>query len=1559
MKDLLSSRILLATIILPICLWASVNQELLVLFKPDVVQMPAQKVTASLGEIMAPQDVIHCLQEIGVEEIIKVVPNFNRADTMRITEDGIIARLPDFSQLFLIKLTPEADPDSAIFKLTNLNEVINAEKNQIIFPLVTQPNDPQFYQQWNLSDPSGQLGINVMKAWDLSKGSNTIKIGIIDSGVDSLHIDLNGRVYGVRPSGWPDANTMHGTHVGGIAGAVTNNNLDIAGVDWKARIYSPVCINYTWHALETAIQGVYNAVTEGCRVINCSWAFSDFSPDLYSALIWAYQNNVLPVVANAATYNPRTYPNSMGSWLCVVAGTKKGDPTNWNPPCSYLLQKPYVDVAAPGGDGQYETNWILSTRYYNYSFPYGGVIFMAGNSMAAPHVTGLAGLLLGANPGLKNYELEWIMKLSANDVHPPTGIDDYTGYGIIDAYDAVHHVILPYEFLRGDVPLDVYDPVYRNFTSEILPYGEPAGYYKCKMVVADIWLTVSGEYVEIPYAFLSLEGFSSDEPNDGRYWMRRNIIGNDVRLTTCFYYLYARWGGFPPHWISVNKWVPVDPYIIPMRYTVVARKQISPPTNLDAAAAPNTNSIKLTWSDNSNNELKFIIERRIVPGPFEVYDSVGQNITQYIDNNTMPGATYGYQVYAKAQEFRSGYSNADYATAGLGAPGELFINPVVYDGVQLYWTDNSAVEDGFKIERKVGTESYVEIGTTTNPYYWDGNIFNQQVHYRVRAFKGSYDSDTSNSVVIPPAPGIFTDSLKAIGNHVHNAGYFNCRSLRRANDGTCHLVLVHHGRIWYTKSTNNGTTWQLAIPLTEQNPSTPSLAINSYNHPCFVWDETNAQGNHMLTYAYQDISGNIHKFALLTKPNRLYPSIAISPSDLVYIAYVEDSTYSAGKVKRVEFNYDNPVASNPVVYNTAGPQGISITTDPLGNPHLVWIHRYMGHSIKYGCPDGSIETVGGGDAPDIIASSVNNVRVVWASSGEIYYRERTNSGWGNSIIVTQDPAVGNTVYFPRITHNNAVLFKGAFTPEPGNIFGVQPSVFSTLATLLTANTRYYDAVPLPGGTTPTVLLATQRNTSVTGLYKIAFLIKPIPLRLPRDIIYSLPPVPPVEFTAYNNSRRLLRGGDGVLHLAFTSGDNIYHTFLQDTSWAIPVLVGTGKYPALALGPDGRLYCTWAYHGYQKFGGEMYYVEYLMMSAYNGTNWSEPQILFHTYGTLLWGVGAPSMVIYDTMAYVTFKSYHGPHPHPVPGFPVPHIVVDEGPALIYGTFSLNNPVFQWIYADTIIKHLITVDTLVYQDSLVPLLISPSITVDEDTVVHILWEGDSTQMRYYTIVDTMITTQLFDEGVDFPFIGMNGDQIQVFYTARDSIRYRYGWTGTTNLSETQTVASCESPISSGQYLTWTKRENGLSHLYYGAIPASGTINPIEINYSTDLISYPQILFNPKPPSIDLVWTEYSEIDSMGYIYYLNLPLTEVAPKYAFDMGTETPVPILVQRDGFITYGTEDYKTIDYDSTELIYHLTLHSPHTKYKIRWVWYHEEGNKIHLQFNIDDIFHHNNIING
>jgi len=95
-------RTLWMFILFPIILWASAEQEVLVLSKPNFLQMPDGRDSADVDEITAPQVVIDCLQNIGAVMIIKALPNFYPADTYRITEDGTIARLPNFSHLLKI-----------------------------------------------------------------------------------------------------------------------------------------------------------------------------------------------------------------------------------------------------------------------------------------------------------------------------------------------------------------------------------------------------------------------------------------------------------------------------------------------------------------------------------------------------------------------------------------------------------------------------------------------------------------------------------------------------------------------------------------------------------------------------------------------------------------------------------------------------------------------------------------------------------------------------------------------------------------------------------------------------------------------------------------------------------------------------------------------------------------------------------------------------------------------------------------------------------------------------------------------------------------------------------------------------------------------------------------------------------------------------------------------------------------------------------------------------------------------------------------------------------------
>ncbi len=518
---------------------------------------------------------------------------------------------------------------------------------------------------------------------------------------------------------------------------------------------------------------------------------------------------------------------------------------------------------------------------------------------------------------------------------------------------------------------------------------------------------------------------------------------------------------------------------------------------------------------------------------------------------------------------------------------------------------------------------------------------------------------------------------------------------------------------------------------------------------------------------------------------------------------------------------------------------------------------------------------------------------------------------------------------------------------------------------------YYWEILNPGQATNLRLEVTPKSSAQMGSQKVVLVtsyagynykkkdaVKAVTINTPWYAIIDGPgPDIPPEATGYNNSQRLLRDANNVLHLAFTSSGNVYHTFLQDTTWSEPILVGTGKYPSLSLGADNKLHSIYAYNE-----GSPDFLEELRVSTFNDHNWSPQVPLMHTYDSYFWGIGAPSFAVDDTTGYFIFETSYGPTYHPAPGNTMPMIITFRGYALIYGEFPLASPADgQWQVLDSVPLHPIPVpiDTAMYADSVVAKLISPSITLDPEAVVHVLWEGFGDSLYYYQIEDTLITKQT-SHGVmiDYPLITMSEDQIDHFWCEQEVIKHRYGWTGSPNLSGTQTIAECESPFSSGPYLTWTKQDGMLSHLYYGEIPGSGMIEPIEIEYSTDLIAYPQILYNPEknnePASIDLVWTEYSYLDSLGYIYHLNLPIEEPAPTYAFDMGTETPVPVIVQRDGYLTLGPEDFQTFDYDSTELIYHMTLHSPHKKYKIRWTYYHEEPGKLKLQFNIDDILHHN-----
>jgi hypothetical protein len=237
------------------------------------------------------------LGALGVQEIRIAMPRFNRADTLSKTPGGGIARLPDLSNLFTLRLPAEADRDSAVSLLLQLPQVIHAEKNGIGETFSVTPNDDWFEAcQWNLNN-TGQGGglegadIDAPEGWQYATGSSSVILGIVDSSVEWYHPDLIGKVFGDISGATGD----HATHCAGIAAAVGNNHEGIAGVDWNARICTQDVIDYS---LPNVIQAVLDATDAGCQAINCSWGWrGDYSELMYSAFWRAYQMGALPIAA--------------------------------------------------------------------------------------------------------------------------------------------------------------------------------------------------------------------------------------------------------------------------------------------------------------------------------------------------------------------------------------------------------------------------------------------------------------------------------------------------------------------------------------------------------------------------------------------------------------------------------------------------------------------------------------------------------------------------------------------------------------------------------------------------------------------------------------------------------------------------------------------------------------------------------------------------------------------------------------------------------------------------------------------------------------------------------------------------------------------------------------------------------------------------------------------------------------------------------------------------------------------------------------------------------------
>jgi subtilisin family serine protease len=281
------------------------------------------------------------------------------------------------------------------------------------------PSDPEWPSQW------GPVAIRAPDAWDVEDGDVTVKVAIVDSGIDAAHPDFAGVPIElgtdyVELDATPQDENGHGTHVAGIVAAARDNGEGVAGVANVTLVVVRVLdASARGNCLNVAL-AILEATARGASVINLSLQCStDYAP-LHLAIQAATRAGVLIVAAGGNVGAGGPCPSYPGLYDEVLAVAALDSATSV---AEYSCHGPDIEVAAPGSG-------IVST------WPGGGYAWLSGTSMAAPHVAGVAALVKAREPFLDGAALHARLAATAVDIGPP-GRDDDSGHGRVDAREAL------------------------------------------------------------------------------------------------------------------------------------------------------------------------------------------------------------------------------------------------------------------------------------------------------------------------------------------------------------------------------------------------------------------------------------------------------------------------------------------------------------------------------------------------------------------------------------------------------------------------------------------------------------------------------------------------------------------------------------------------------------------------------------------------------------------------------------------------------------------------------------------------------------------------------------------------------------------------------------------------------------------------------------------------------------------------------------------------------------------------------------------------------------------
>ena len=400
---------------------------------------------------------------LAIQPVLSAGPFFVPEDKKydhRFVQDEIIVKFRNDSRPFQKIKVPSGMVASTIRKYLERMDVEYAEPNYIAKALWT-PNDPYYSYQWHLdNDEFG--GIEAEEAWDISSGEGVV-IAIIDTGVayenyctglrrlltcheqapDLANTRFVAGYDFVNNDSHPNDDTSpgHGTHVAGTIAQSTNNATGVAGVAFNASIMPIKVLGSDGSGTYSDVsEGIRWAADNGAKVINLSLGGSASSETLRSAVEYAYNKGVTVIAAagNDGSSTPN-YPAAYDDYVISVGATQYDETL-----APYSNYGSSVDVVAPGGntsidqngdgyvDGVLQQTFELSSRGA-YSW---GYYFLQGTSMATPHVSGVAALVISSGNATTPDEVRSALQETADDLGA-AGRDNSYGYGLVNAKNAL------------------------------------------------------------------------------------------------------------------------------------------------------------------------------------------------------------------------------------------------------------------------------------------------------------------------------------------------------------------------------------------------------------------------------------------------------------------------------------------------------------------------------------------------------------------------------------------------------------------------------------------------------------------------------------------------------------------------------------------------------------------------------------------------------------------------------------------------------------------------------------------------------------------------------------------------------------------------------------------------------------------------------------------------------------------------------------------------------------------------------------------------------------------